>query len=270
MIHSCVHTHSTFCDGKDTLADMAKAAYTLGIKTFGCSGHSFVKLDEFGIKPEATADYIAEAHMLKALYAGKMNILCGIELDSFSDAGVSAFDYVIGSAHSVVANDGAYYIIDGSIDWFTKAAVCGFGGNYLKLCEAYYKQFTDFIVKIRPDIVGHFDLITKFNRGNRFFDENGAEYKTIALQAVDKVIDCGCVFELNTGGISRGYRDEPYPARFLLERIFEKQGRVIITTDAHEKEKLLSGVDEAEKLLADIGFSCVTELGAEGFYSREI
>ena len=30
-----VHTHSTLCDGKDTLAEMARAAFEAGVVSFG-------------------------------------------------------------------------------------------------------------------------------------------------------------------------------------------------------------------------------------------
>ena len=48
-MYSCVHTHSDFCDGKNTMEEMAEAAYRAGIRCFGFSGHSFVPLDGFGI-----------------------------------------------------------------------------------------------------------------------------------------------------------------------------------------------------------------------------
>ena len=37
--HGSVHTHSTFCDGKNTMAEMAAAAYAAGVKPYGFSGH---------------------------------------------------------------------------------------------------------------------------------------------------------------------------------------------------------------------------------------
>ena len=33
-----VHTHSTMCDGKNTLAEMAAAAFAAGAASFGASG----------------------------------------------------------------------------------------------------------------------------------------------------------------------------------------------------------------------------------------
>ena len=35
-----VHTHSVLCDGKNTLPEMAAAAFAAGVRYFGVSGHS--------------------------------------------------------------------------------------------------------------------------------------------------------------------------------------------------------------------------------------
>ena len=35
-----LHTHTTFCDGADTPAEMAEAALRLGLDSLGFSGHS--------------------------------------------------------------------------------------------------------------------------------------------------------------------------------------------------------------------------------------
>ena len=41
-----VHTHSICCDGKNTLTEMARAAYEAGAVSFGASGHSHTPLPE--------------------------------------------------------------------------------------------------------------------------------------------------------------------------------------------------------------------------------
>lgn len=272
MIESCVHTHTTFCDGKNTPEQMASFAHSLGLKCLGFSGHSYVDIDDFGIKPEKLQSYISDIEKLKQKYAGQMDILCGIELDSFSGScsNLNLFDYFIASAHAVKDKNGAYYIIDGSVDSFLEATNCGFGGDFIALCSAYYEQFSGFVKNVKPDIVGHFDLITKFNQGNKFYNEEDKRYKDKALEAVDIVVETGAVIEINTGGISRGYRKAPYPAVFLLKRILEKKGRVIITTDAHSTKHLVSNVDIAEALLKSVGFKTVCELSANGLYERII
>lgn len=272
MISSCVHTHTVFCDGKNTMHEMAESAYQAGLDTLGFSGHSYVELDDFGIKSETMGQYRSEAHRVKKLFEGKLAILCGIELDSCAPESfdLSGLDYIIGSAHEVKGDDGVVYIIDGTHERLVQAADYGFDGSIERLYTAYYDQFVTFLEKKKPTIVGHFDLITKFNEKHRIFDDNSSKYKDVAISMLDRVLKHDMVIELNVGAIARGYRTLPYPAGFLLERILQKNGRVIITTDAHSKATLTHWTSEAEQYLQAIGFKTVLELGVNGFYERKL
>ena len=41
MIPLCnMHTHTVFCDGKNTVDEMVESAIKLGMKTLGFSGHA--------------------------------------------------------------------------------------------------------------------------------------------------------------------------------------------------------------------------------------
>ena len=75
---SSVHCHSTMCDGKNTLQDMASAACAQGLTTLGFTGHSYTQRDrEYCMSPSRTAQYKATIAKLKAEYKGKVDILCG-------------------------------------------------------------------------------------------------------------------------------------------------------------------------------------------------
>ena len=45
MFYSNAHTHSTWCDGKDSLEDMAQAAIDLGFTDLGFTCHSPASFD---------------------------------------------------------------------------------------------------------------------------------------------------------------------------------------------------------------------------------
>lgn len=271
-MYSCIHTHSTFCDGSDTMERMAKAAFAAGIRVFGFSGHAYNPYEDYGIRPERMAEYLAEAARLKELYAGRMEILCGIESEECAERGIdfSRFDYIIGSCHDVLAENGVLYPVDDTPEQIAAAVRDGFSGDPMRLVRAYYEQLTAYLLRRRPTIIGHFDLICKTNLRAPFMDEDSAEYRKAACSALDAVLETGAVFEVNTGAVSRGWRTAPYPADFLLCRILERGGRVIITTDAHRADLLISGAPEAEKMLAQLGFHSVCELTAAGLIEREI
>ena len=63
-----VHTHSTLCDGKDTLAEMVRAAFEAGAVSFGASGHSHTPIpeDEGGVLPADMTAYRAEVLRLSS------------------------------------------------------------------------------------------------------------------------------------------------------------------------------------------------------------
>jgi histidinol-phosphatase (PHP family) len=118
----------------------------------------------------------------------------------------------------------------------------------LALCEAYFAGYEQ-LAKMKLDIVGHIDLISKFNRGGMLFDECDERYLAAARRAVDALIPTGAYFEINTGVIPRGYRDIPYPAPAILEYIRSKGGKFILSGDTHRAENLCYGFDEWGKLI---------------------
>ena len=61
------------------------------------------------------------------------------------------------------------------------------------------------------DIIGHFDLVTKFNELGGYLDLSDPRYVRAWKAAVDALLSYDRPFEINTGAISRGYRTTPYP-----------------------------------------------------------
>ena len=109
-----VHTHSRMCDGKNTLAEMAQAAFEAGAVSFGASGHSHTPLpeDEGEVLPADMTAYRAEVLRLREEYAGRMDVLLGIELDNLADVTAEGFDYWIGSAHHMRDREGGWHAVD--------------------------------------------------------------------------------------------------------------------------------------------------------------
>ena len=168
---SSVHCHSTLCDGKNTLQQMAGAACAQGLTTLGFSGHSYTKPDrEYCMTPGRTAQYRATIAKLKSEYRGKVDILCGIEWDLLSEGTPKGFDYWIGSAHHLYGkNTGKYYEIDFRPEDLRDCINNDFDGDPLAAVEAYFAEVEKIAAK-KPDILGHIDLIKKLNADGSFFD----------------------------------------------------------------------------------------------------
>ncbi|MBO5879829.1 MAG: histidinol-phosphatase [Clostridia bacterium] len=238
MGYTDLHTHTNFCDGKDSPEDMVISAIEKGIDTLGILTHSYVEFDLSAcIREERQTEFIAEIARLKEKYKGKINLLCGLEVDYYTTSQIEGYDYKLGSLHYFKIGE-KYYSLDISIPGFIEMVEKEFGGDYLAVCEEYYRLLADVVRKTNADIIAHIDLITKFNEGNKLFDTGDPRYVRAYRRAVDELIKTGKPFEINTGAISRGYRTTPYPAPDILDYIKSKGGKLIISSDSHSKENI--------------------------------
>lgn len=229
---SNAHTHTSYCDGTATPAEMAAAAYRLGFAALGFSGHSFCPADGFGMDAAALAAYKSEVAALRREYAGKMPIFCGLELDSMTPMPAPGeFAYLIGSVHNVTAPDGEVWPVDMSAE-VTAEAIKAFGGDPYAYTAAYFAAVDEMLTTRRVDVVGHFDLVAKFNAAGRFFDETAPAYRKAAAQVLERHAD-EFVFEINTGGMSRYGLRRPYPDYWLWDILKAHHTPVIIATDSH-------------------------------------
>lgn len=236
-----LHTHTIYCDGTDTPEELVKQAIELGMTALGFSGHGYSVNDvDFCMSKEGTDAYIRDVLELKEKYKNKLDIYLGIERDYFGEIDEFPYDYVIGSLH-YVEKDGHLLSVDHTAEIMEQNVRKYFAGNYRSYVERYYEILADIVPKTAATIVGHFDLIAKFNEGNRYFDEDAAWYRQAARKALYQIAQSKPIFEINTGAMSRGYRTKPYPADFILEEIEKLGCPVIVTSDCHNKRDLNHG-----------------------------
>ncbi len=247
------HVHTNYCDGANSPREMVNTAIEKGFDTLGFSGHGYTDFDlSFCMSLVRTDNYIDEVRRLADEFAGRLNILCGIEQDYFSSNPTTRFDYVIGSVHYLYAN-GGYVPLDLEAETMRRLIDEVYGGDFSELACDYYKQVADVVNKTECDIIGHFDLITKFiNRTELVKDERYYEH---AFRAIDALIPCKKPFEINLGAIARGYRNSPYPDVKLLKYINDRGGEIVITGDCHNALFLGANFDKAVAVAKDAGFT---------------
>ena len=257
MILSDFHVHTCYCDGKDKPEDIVLEAISKGMKKIGFSGHSYVDFDESISWPAANSErYKLEINKLKQKYKSKIEILLGIELDYFSDVKTDDYDYIIGSVHYIKCG-GKIIAIDHTIECFEQAIkYCG--NDVYEVCEKYFDIVSDVVNKTNANIIGHFDLVSKFNDNNKFFDENNERYIKACEKALNALLQTKKPFEINTGAISRGYKKFPYPSKRILGYIASHGGKVILSSDSHKKETLMYGFKECEDLANSLGLEIIT------------
>ena len=253
MTRGDFHVHTTYCDGKAKPEAMVRAAIKAGLPAIGFSGHSHTAFDEsWCMSVAGTRSYRAEIARLKAKYGGKIAVYCGVEQDLLSDASTAGYDYVIGSVHYLSA-DGAYIPVDESAEDLRDAAEDHFGGDLYALAACYYEHISRVRAVTGCGVVGHFDLITKFNEGGALFDESDPRYVAAWRAAADALLPTGAIFEINTGAIARGYRTTPYPAAPILEYLASKGARFLFSGDAHAPDGLGYGFDTWASWAAEHG-----------------
>ena len=238
-----LHMHTVWSDGTNTAEEMVQEAIRKGLETVGISDHS--SGDPCGMTLEQSADYRAEIARLKEKYAGQIRVLCGLERDYFTDD-FADYDYTIGSVHWLAMPDGHHLPVDYMAEKLREGADKYFGGDFYALAEAYYAMMAKVVEVTKCDIIGHFDLITKFIEQDPAFDTNHPRYVKAWQQAADELLKTGKPFEVNTGAISRGYRTTPYPAKEIRDYIREHGGKLIMSSDAHAKENIAFRFDEWE------------------------
>lgn len=246
------HTHTTFCDGKNTPEEVVLAAIEKGFGAIGFSGHAATASGSCWCMSD-TEGYIAQIARLKEKYRDRIQIYLGVEEDMVGPVDRGRFEYIIGSAHYCVL-DGVYYSIDGSPERFEKC-LAAFDGDALALAEHYYESFVAYIRKRKPDIIGHFDLITKFDElGEPLFLGN-PDYEKLAGKYLLEAVKSECIFEVNTGAISRGYRTSAYPSEQLLHLLQKQDAKLILSSDSHQIETLDTAFAQTKQFLRDIGFT---------------
>ena len=236
-----LHMHTVFSDGKNTPEEMVQEAIRRGLDAVGISDHS--SGDPCGMTLEQVPAYKAEISRLKEKYGGQIRVLCGLERDFLTDD-FSEYDYIIGSVHWLRMPDGHRISIDWTAEKLREGAEKYFSGDMYALAEAYYEAVSRVVEVTKCDIIGHFDLITKFIEQDPAFDTQHPRYVQAWQKAADILLKTGKPFEVNTGAVSRGYRTEPYPSAEIRQYIREHGGTLVMSSDAHQKENIGFGFEK--------------------------
>lgn len=254
-----LHTHTLYCDGLCSTEEMIQAAIKYNFKSIGISTHGPVPLEtSWNIKNENVEKYIDEVKFLKEKYKKEIKVFLGMEIDYIPGIGfdentkqlIKKLDYYIGSVHYLgKLNNDIMWTVDGNIKELQQGIAECYGGNVRHAVEAYYNLIAEMAINHEPPIIGHLDLIKKFNKNNILFNENEEWYRSCIQKCLNIIKHTSSTIEINTGGIARGYSTEQYPSKFILESIKEKNIPIVINSDAHTAEGIDCKFDEMYELI---------------------
>lgn len=275
-----LHTHSFYCDGKNSPEEMVLAAIGNNFNSLGFSTHGPVdEENDWNIKHEKIEEYIEVVSSLKEKYKDKIEIFLGMEMDYIPGIGftelclslMERLDYYIGSVHYLSTfKNGVMWTVDYKIDELIRGIDESFQGNKRKAVEAYYEAVSEMAERFQPPIIGHLDLFNKNNKNNILFDEREDWYGEAVGKCLDVIKNTSSVVEINTGGISRGYTREQYPSNLILKMIRERNIPIIVNSDAHSTEAIAYKFDDMYKLAASMGFEHLVYLTKNGWEKQKI
>ncbi|MBC3805145.1 histidinol-phosphatase HisJ [Acetobacterium fimetarium] len=265
MIQANFHIHSEYCDGQNTLEEMTKAGIAAGLKSIGFASHMPLPFKNDWTMDEAKlSHYFEEISDLKEKYASSIEIYCGMEIDYFIDRQdiselakeiLPKLDYTIMSIHTIgstYGNEVSY--IDDTREDFARGIKNYYDNQPQQFIEAYYKGIGEMVLRHQPDVLGHIDLIKKYNQENFFFDENDFWYQETVKKCLDTIAETRTRMEINTGANMRVPGVGRYPSDWMIPEMEKRKIQITVGGDSHSVEGIVNEYNEAEMFLLSCGY----------------
>lgn len=256
-----LHTHTTFCDGNHSAEQMVESAISKGLSSIGFSGHAPIP-NETWCMTDVSA-YCTEIKRLQTVYENQIEIFLGLENEFlYPYVDLSSFDYTISSVHCTEQENQLLWV-DLDKDSVLANIERFYHGNMFAYIEEYYMN----VIKAskQGDILGHMDLITKFNKENDMFDEYSKQYIELVEHTIKECVKQDIIFEINTGAISRGYLDRFYPHPQFIDFMKKEKANILISSDTHSKDTIDCFYAETVMQLKQAGFQNQMQLTKNGF-----
>ena len=267
------HTHSTWCDGANSVEEMIVGAIERKFDAIGFTSHAmFPYYEDWSLGPKAAKDYVACVRAAAAKYAKYIKVYCGLETDYLpgvttpekSRYAEYGLDYIIGSLHWALAGyspaqlgmrspdrsdligpDGllspAYVSVDHTPQILADGLRDYFGGSARAMITAYHEQLREMVTRFDFDILGHPDLYRKYNLKHPYFDETEQWYRDELVKSADVIAASGKLVEVNTGAIGRHWRDDAYPSDEFRALLRERGVKFVLNSDSHSVDSLDAG-----------------------------
>ena len=266
--YSCIHTHTTYCDGADDIETCCLMAQKKGLQSLGFSAHAPIT-KKMGIRTywhlrdEKLNEYIDAVRAAKKRWEGKLPIYLGLEVDFIPgiigpadrDYHSMDLDFIIGSVHYVIPQRGEPFTVDDSEENVDRGIMESYNGDPLRMVEEYYNSLLAMIRAGGFDLLGHPDLVKKNNSGSRLFSEDEKFYREKTSAIADLMAGEGIPSEINSGGINRGKIKDCYPSLNFLKLFRERGIPMVINADAHRADDLDGHYHEARESLLAAGYA---------------
>jgi len=206
--------------------------------------------------------YLVEAHRLKIAYADQITLLVGAETELVDLAGLdklasqlekhrTKIEYLVGSVHHChsipIDFDEATFNLALAA---TSAPDAQPDAQFAALFDAYFDSQLTLLEHLRPEVVGHFDLVRLYHPALDFRAYPAAWAK--AERNIRFAVGYGALFEVNASAFRKGWATA-YPGNEVFDRIVELGGRFTLSDDSHGPLAVGGNYDRAYEYLAAKG-----------------
>jgi len=254
-----------YCDhARDTLADIVAAYHEAGFECVGLTEH-MPPFGDAGRYPDEVelgrttgwmearfALYVAEARALVRAYQDRMQILVGMETEWYPGCAewvrelrqYHALDYVVGSVHHV---QGVCFDFSRESYDTVAALCCGVSRMY----AAYFDEQFEMLREIKPEVVGHFDLIRLHDPDYLQTIAEPEVWKRI-MRNLEWIQGAGAILDINARALLKGH-PEPYVCAPILDAAAKLGIAVAYGDDAHGVADVGYEFARVEELLVQRG-----------------
>lgn len=266
-LFSDTHMHSTHSDGSVSIREMAGSALEKGLHTITITDHAPLPYEtRYALPRERTAAYRRDAEAVKKEYSGRLTVMAGLEMeyiphlkDWIRELVDMDWDLTIASVHTLfVGNDAS--LVNGNEAEFNRCLNTLFKGDIRAFCRAYYRTLQAAVDTGWFDIVGHLDVLKKFNTGNRFFDEQAGWYQGLVADTLSAIRRKGMKMEINMGGMTHPIA-MPYPSPWIVTAAAEMGIPLVMGSDAHAPDAVAQCFDRVPELMDSLTPPSVSQAG---------
>ncbi|OGL49066.1 MAG: hypothetical protein A2161_17075 [Candidatus Schekmanbacteria bacterium RBG_13_48_7] len=280
MVTSNFHTHSVFCDGKGTIINFIETAIEKEMTVLGFSSHAPLPFStDWAMDSGDLMSYCQSVKFLQAKYADRINLFLGLEIDyipgviSPADTKFKKYDldYTIGSVHFVgYSKNNEHWGIDNTKEIFESGLRELYQDDSKKAVQEYYRLVCEMVQNASPSVIGHLDIIKKFNSENIHFNESDTWYRDAVMETLNVISASKCIMEINTSGLHKSASHEQYPSSWILKESLNLNIPIVINADAHKPEQLMQSFPETVNRLLEIGYTEHRVMDLNGWKSRPL
>jgi len=190
---------------------------------------------------------------MKEKYAGKLNLLCGVELGQILHDieaaklvnADSRVDFIIGSVHQVMGEQD-FYFID-----YEKLTM----DDIYDLLERYFREVYDLSRTDLFDVVGHITYCLRYMKQRHGIEADISRYDDIIAETFRNLARNGKGIEINTSGLRQGFGDAFPNLKYV--KLFRDMGGEIVTvgSDSHTIEDIAANAADGISIARAAGFA---------------